>query len=479
MTPRAGAIRFGTSGWRGIVGEEFTLPRVRAVVRGLARLLRERGEPSRVLLGSDARPGGARLVAEAALVLAAEGLRVERATGVTATPVLARAVARRRHGAGVQFTASHNPAAYHGLKVIASNGSVLGPGPTRRLERLANRALREPPSLPRTAAATPGRALDLVPEYRAALLARLDREAFARARPRIGYDAMHGAGAGVLDALLTELGARVAGYRCGRDARFGGASPDPVPERLGGLADAVAAARGVRLGLATDGDADRYAAVDASGRVLSATEAVALLVDHLARSGRIRNGVAISVATGSLVERVARAHGLTVRRHPIGFKFLSAALLSGEADCAGEESGGFVWAAHGRDKDGILSGALLAEIVATSGAPLGVRLAALEREHGPCHCGRTAVEASPRRRERLAALRADPPTRVGRARVVSVEARDGLRLGLADGFVMLRASGTEPVVRIYAEAPSARALQGRLSAGARWLAVNPSGNLPV
>ncbi|HKJ23667.1 MAG TPA: phosphoglucomutase/phosphomannomutase family protein, partial [Myxococcota bacterium] len=228
---------------------------------------------------------------------------------------------------------------------------------------------------------------------------------------------------------------------------------------------------------ATDGDADRYAAVDASGRILSATEAVALLVDHLARCGRIRRGVAISVATGSLVERVARAHGLAVTRHPIGFKHLSAALLSGAADCAGEESGGFVWAAHGVDKDGILAAALLAEIVAVTGAPLGERLAALEREHGPSHCGRVAVAARPGVRDRLAALRADPPARVGSAGVVSVDRRDGLRLALPDGFVMLRASGTEPAVRVYAEAPSARALRARLALGARWLAPHSSGNL--
>ncbi|HKJ23489.1 MAG TPA: phosphoglucomutase/phosphomannomutase family protein, partial [Myxococcota bacterium] len=257
---RDGAIRFGTSGWRGVLGDEFTLARARAVVRGVARLLRERGEPARVVLSADARPGGARLVREAAAVLASEDVRVERATGVTATPVLARAVARRRAGAGITFTASHNPVAYQGLKVFASSGSVLDVGPTRRLERLANRALGEAAPARRRGSGAPGRAVDLVPEYRAALLGRLDREAFARSRPRVLYDALHGAGAGVLDGLLAEAGARVAGRRLARDARFGGAGPDPVPARLGDLARAVAASRGARVGLATDGDADRYAA---------------------------------------------------------------------------------------------------------------------------------------------------------------------------------------------------------------------------
>jgi len=472
----AGTIRFGTSGWRGVIGEEFTLPRARAVARGLARLLLESGEPARVLLGSDARPGGARLCRETASLLVAEGVRVERAEGVVPTPVLARAVAKRRHGAGVIFTASHNPVAYQGLKVFASSGAVLEPAPTRRLEQLANRALGEPEPEPSGTPAAAGREVDLVPEYRAALLQRLDLDAFARVRPRVVFDAMHGAGAGVLDRVLADAGARVAGRRLGRDARFGGAGPDPVPERLADLAHAVGAARGPCLGLATDGDADRYAAVDASGRILSATQAVALLVDHLARLGRIRRGVAISVATGSLVERVARAHGLAVTRQPIGFKWLSAALRSGEADCAGEESGGFVWAAHALDKDGILAGALLAEIVATSGASLGARLAKLEREHGASHCGRVAVAGSPECRDRLTALQADPPARVGGLSVGAVETRDGLHLALPDGFLMLRASGTEPAVRVYAEATTARALRARLAVGARWLGFDSSGN---
>jgi len=263
------------------------------------------------------------------------------------------------------------------------------------------------------------------------------------------------------------------------DPLFGGRGPDPVVARLAPLAGAVARGRGLRLGLANDGDADRYAAIDASGRVLSASQAVALLVDHLARQGRIRRGVAISVATGSLVERVAHGHGLRVARHPVGFRWLTAALLRGEADCAGEESGGFAWAAHGVDKDGILAGALLAEIVASTGAPLGERLTTLERRYGASHCGRTQVADRPACQHRLTRLRRDPPTRVDGAQVDAVDLRDGLRLALSDGFLMLRASGTEPLVRIYAEAPTASTLRARLALGARWLAPHASGNLAI
>jgi phosphomannomutase len=239
-----------------------------------------------------------------------------------------------------------------------------------------------------------------------------------------------------------------------------------VPERLGLLSAEVRARRAARLGIATDGDADRFGAVDADGRPLSATEALALLVDHLARTGRVHRGVAISTATGTLVERVANSHGLEVRRHPIGFKHLSRALTAGEADVAGEESGGFAFAGFGRDKDGILAGCLLAELLAVARAPLHTRLAELVRQHGRSACGRTAFPANARAREALEALACAPPRRIDGAVVGEVSVGDGLRFGLDDGFLMLRLSGTEPVLRVYAEAPGPRLLRRRLAAGA-------------
>jgi phosphoglucomutase len=468
-----GSIRFGTSGWRGVIGEEVTLSRAYALARAVGRWLRESGAPARALVARDARPGGEALAREATAALGAERIRVVRAAGVTPTPVVTGAVVARGFGAGLIFTASHNPPAYHGLKVIGADGSVLAQEPSRRIEQLAEAWLAAPGARPSRGAGT---VVDLVPDYLEALGDRLDRAALAAARPRVLYDAMHGAGAGVLDRLLARAGARVETLHARHDARFGGQAPDPEPGRLAALAAAVRGARGLRLGLASDGDADRYAAVDADGRILSATQLLALLVDHLARSGRVSRGVAISVATGSLVERVARAHGLEVSRHPIGFTWLSRVLLDGRADCAGEESGGFAWAVHGVDKDGLLACALLAELVATSRAPLGTRLAELERRHGACHCGRLAVPARAAGRERLAALSQAPPARVAGARVRDVDRRDGLRLGLGDGFLMLRGSGTEPALRVYAEAPSAAGLRARLALGARWLGADASGN---
>jgi phosphomannomutase len=270
-------------------------------------------------------------------------------------------------------------------------------------------------------------------------------------------------GAGIVDRLLRRLGAQVEMRRGAPDPRFGGGPPDPVPARLRGLARGVREG-GFALGIASDGDADRFALVDARGRLLSETEALALLVDHLGATRKRLRGVALSLATGTLAERAARARGLAVERVGLGFSPLSAALRERRADVAGEESGGFAWRPMGHDKDGILAAALAVEAAARE--PLHERLARLERAHGRSACGRIAVPASPRARDALLRLGESPPARVAGARVAAAERGDGIRVRFADGFLYWRASGTEPVIRVYAEAGSRAALARRLAAGA-------------
>ncbi len=467
-------IRFGTSGWRGVLGEEFTFARARAAVRGVGEWLSARSAGARVLVGHDRRFLGERFAEQACGVLAACGLRPLRVRGTVATPVVAHALRARRAELALVFTASHNPPEYQGLKVLGPGGASLGAEETRHIEGLADAALGR--AVPEAEAR--GRPLELVEPYLSALLACVDADAFRRRGLVVHYDALHGAGAGVLDEALRRLGARVSPSHLGADPSFGGAAPDPLPERLLGLRRALVRGRGLRLGLATDGDADRYAAVDADGTPLRESEALALLVDHLARAGRVKRGVALSIATGSLVERVASAHGLPVTRHPIGFKYLAASFAAGQADVAGEESGGFAWSRLSFDKDGVLAGCLLAELVAAARTSLGERLRELRRRFGPSACGRIAVEADAPARAALAACLEDPPPRVGSSPVRAVSRADGLRLGLDDGFLLLRASGTEPRLRIYAEAPDEARLARRLAAGRRLLRDTHGGRSP-
>lgn len=462
---RAAPIRFGTSGFRGVLGEGFSEERVSALVAAVA-LHAQQSEPGgSVLVAHDTRFLADRFAERAARIVLAAGLHPLRVTRPIPTPVASHAVRARRCVAGLVFTASHNPPEYLGLKVVAPDGGAAPRDLTDRLERRAEQLLEQGPP---PEAELRGRGVDCTSPYLTALLARLDVGAIRRARIRVFYDALHGTGAGVLDEALRRAGARVAVRRAEPDPRFGGISPDPVAEHLGSLRREVADARGLRLGLASDGDADRYGVVDADGRVLSATEAVALLVDHLARRGRLAGGVAISVATGSLVERVAGDHGLAVERHPIGFRSLSSALVSGAAAAAGEESGGFAWG-PATDKDGILAGCLLVECLADARKPLSAALGSFYRRHGRSACGRAAVAAEPGSARALERLARVAPRRFDGVAVRNVERCDGIRLELEDGFLLVRLSGTEPVVRLYAEAPGPRRLSRRLRAGRDWL----------
>ncbi|CAG0990184.1 phosphomannomutase [Myxococcaceae bacterium] len=459
-------IRFGTSGWRGILGDDFTFDRVRAAVAAIGDELARDRRGVRVLVGHDRRFLGERFAALAAAILAGRGLRPIVVRGAVPTPAFARAVRARRAVAGLLFTASHNPPEYQGLKLFDSYGASAPSDATRAVERRAAAWLRAARAAP---CAPIGRSVEIVTDYLASLLRELDRDRIRRAGLRVVYDAMHGAGAGVLDRALRRSGAEVEVLRGAPDPGFGGEAPDPLPERLAALRRSVRAQVGPAIGIATDGDADRFAIVDSDGRVLSEMESAALLLDHLATTGRVRRGVALSSATGGLVERVARAHGLDVSFHPLGFKHLSRALRLGIADFAGEESGGFALAPFAFDKDGILAGCFMAELRATTLRPLRQRLRALERALGASASGRSAIAADPRSLGALEKLHEAPPGRVAGCAVREVVCCDGVRLGLDDGFVMLRASGTEPLVRVYAEAPDAPTLARRLRAGARLL----------
>jgi len=462
-------ILFGTSGWRGILAEDFTVERARAAVSGVAGWLNEAAAAGPVLVAHDRRFLGERFAQLAAAVLAAGGIRPILVRGAVATPVVSHGVVRARAAAALVFTASHNPPAYQGLKVLGASGGSLMADATRRIEELAAQALAQGPEAAGLRAAAP-RSVDLVAPYVADLLRQIDRSALRSAGLSVVYDALHGSGAGVLDLALRRCGVSVLTLHGEADPNFGGLSPDPVPERLRGLMRAVRAGSGLRIGLATDGDADRLAVVDGAGRWLDETHTLALLIDHLARSGRVRRGVALSVATGSLVERVASSYGLSVKRLPIGFKHLTQALQDGSADVAGEESGGFALEEFARDKDGIFAGCLLAERVATMRRPLHACVRELERLFGASACGRTSVPATEPASRALASLTETPPPRIGREVVCGADTSCGLRLEFADGFLMLRASGTEPVIRLYGEAPDARRLARRLAAGARLLA---------
>jgi len=472
-------IRFGTGGWRGTLGDEVTAPRVRALVQGVAGWLADRASAARsttssdptrsreIVLARDARLLGGELLTGAAAVLKRCGFDPLAVPGPVPTPVVVHAVTARAAAAGLVFTASHNPASDHGVKVIGPGGASLAKRDCQQIEALAQQALRAPFS---TLAGFRPRAFDPVPAY----LRRVSECLELTQRPARGltvyYDALGGAGTRVALELLRRAGARVEALLA-ESIEPPQAPPDPSPARLRELARRIERGRGLRIGLATDGDADRFAAVDELGQCLNATEAFALLVDHLAAAGRIREGVGVSPALGSLVTRVAAVHGLRVERLPMGFSHAVRALREGRVELAGDESGGVAWSRVHCDKDGLLACALLAERVAARRVGLQDDRRTLRRFGSP-HCDRRSVPATPDVRGHLQRWLDRPLQTVAGERVARTEVMGSgstLRLAFPDGFLMLRASGTEAVVRIYAEARTARKLQRRLDAGSQLL----------
>jgi len=454
---------FGTDGWRDVIGDGFTVPRVRRAVHGYATYLAERG-PGLVLVGHDTRFGGPRFARAAAEVLAAAGHEVRVHVGPVPTPVLSFAVRHLGASGGVMLTASHNPGEYNGVKIKGPYGGTADAATYAEVARRAN-AVRDDdvpwrplPSLER---------FDVADAYFEHLARLLDLDALRAWRGTLVHDAMHGAASGWFErfAAWAELSCRVVTMRSQPDPLFGGTHPEPIPDLLGALAERLADAEpGLALGLATDGDGDRLGVVPGGARPLNSHQTLALLVDRLARRGG-RGRVVHTVTVSRLVPRLARLRGLDVVETKVGFKYLIEELLAGGVLIAGEESGGYAVAGHVPERDGILMGLLVLEALA-AGGDLVARFAELEAETGWRHAYDRLDLHVPDMRAVAAVMAAleHAPAEFAGAPVRAVDRRDGVRLFLGDDrWLIFRGSGTEPVLRLYCEGPDAETVRRTLA----------------
>ena len=466
----APAMRFGTSGWRAVLAEEFTFANVRVVCQAIAAHLLQDGLGDRgVIVGYDGRFLGERFAQTAAEVVAGNGIPVQLCDRATPSPAVAFHVLQRRLAGGITISASHNPAEYNGVKFTPAWGGPALPETTAAIEQRADAlvATGVVSAVPWERAQTEGlgHRFDPRPDYLAALERLVDLAAVRGARLTIVADPMYGAARGYLDDALRRAGVRVTVLHDRRDPYFGGRRPDPTAAALAELGETVQR-EGAALGLATDGDADRFGIVDRDGTPVEANLILALLLDYLAESRRWTGAVARSVATTQLIDRVAAARGLRVVETPVGFKYLGDLLARGEVLMGGEESAGLAIAQHVPDKDGILACLLVAEMVARTGQSLTHLLAGLFRRVGRLYAAREDVPLTETLRARLVAVMADPPPSFASARVVRVNRLDGCKLVLADGaWFLFRPSGTEPLVRCYAEGESPARVAALLEAG--------------
>ena len=453
-------IKFGTSGWRGILAEDFTLDNVRVVTQAIADFLRaEKCGELGLVVGYDSRFMGERFARETARVLAGSGVPVFLCKRDTPTPTIAYEIMRRGTAGAINFTASHNPYEYNGIKFSTAWGGPALPEVTAEIERLANAMLGQVcyRDMPLDQAVRAGlvQEIDPMPDYLENLRGKVNLDAIGRSGMTVVFDPMYGAGRDYVDSLLVESGLLVQTINGARDPYFGGLPPDPSPNHLNDLISRVKGDRRIVLGLATDGDADRYGIIDADGAFIEPNYILALLYDYLIRRKGESGDAARSVATSHFIDAVAAHHGYVVRETPVGFKYIGEFIRDNEIVIGGEESAGLSLRGHVPDKDGVLACLLVAEMVAVEGKTLGQLLADLYRRVGEFHTARKNLRLSTELAAKIGAKLASPPDQLAGKSVKELVTTDGVKMILEDGsWALFRKSGTEPVVRVYTEAAS-------------------------
>ncbi len=461
-------IRFGTSGWRGLMGAEFTFHNVRVVVQAIANHLRKKfpDQPISVAVAYDTRFLSERYALEAAKLLSKNGINVYLSERDAPSQALAFQVIKRRCHGGINFTASFNPPRYNGLKFNVESGAPALPEVTEAIEDEVRRLMPEFSHVPYYAPNESVKRIDLQADYLGYLQGKINFAAIREAGVRVGVDLLYGTSREYLDEILEENGIEVEGIHGYLDPYFGGVIPSCTEDNLAEL-KALVLERGCHLGIATDADGDRFGIIDDRGSFVHQNFILALLLDYLVRVKGWRGGVARSIATTHLLDRIARSYDLRLYKTKVGFKYMADLFLKGHIIFGGEESACIAVKDHLPEKDGIFAGLLVAEMLAVSGASLSRLREELFDRYGRTTGGQRDVPLTPERAKKLKALIQSPPAKVGTRKVVSYETIDGLKLDIGDdAWVLLRYSGTEPLIRCYAEAGNARELGELLRRGA-------------
>jgi len=465
------SIHFGTSGWRAVIADEFTFGGVRQVTEAICTHFENTAHANNpIVVGHDTRFLGERFAAECAGIVSANGFRALLCTEPTPTPVISHAILTESAVCGINFTASHNPPEYSGMKLSTSDGAPALPEITRHVESLISGA--RPSSFP-TGIKETGKTTYETYSPRLAYLADLENKinfnVIAGANGRYGFDPLWGTGRGYLDEALRRHGLQVETIHDWRDVLFGGRSPEPKASHLEELRTVVLSKRCV-LGLATDGDGDRFGVIDSNGAFITPNQLIAVLFDYLADSRKWKGGVARSVATSHLVDRVAGKRGLPVFETPVGFKYIGELINEDKIILGGEESAGLSIKGHYPEKDGILACLLAAEAVAARSASLTEQLNALYAQVGRLESGRIGVRLTPELMGSLGEKLRQDASNIGGRQVEETNRTDGVKFIFADGsWLLMRPSGTEPIVRIYAESESAKDLEVLLEQGRKYL----------
>lgn len=468
-------IRFGTDGWRAVISETFTFNNLRLLAQAIADLIMEdsaNGESPHVVVGFDTRFLSDRYANEVARVMAGNGIKALLTDSDAPTPAVSYAVKATGAAGGVMITASHNAPRYNGVKLKAAYGGSASKDQGRRVEahlRNNEERARGPNLIDMEFGLNQGLIEKFNParDYYAHLRELVDLDVICSANLQPIHDAMYGSARRYIKGLLGGVGCQVHEIRAEMNPGFGGIHPEPLGKYLAALNAAIQSGAG-NVGLATDGDGDRIGAMDGQGRFVDPHRIFALILRYLVEERQMRGLVVRSVSTTRMIDRLCKRYDLPLVETPVGFNHIADLMMTNDVLIGGEESGGISIKGHIPEGDGVLIGLLLLEVIAQAGRPLEDLVDDLEQDVGPAHYDRTDLQLRRPvdKAQMVARLRDDAPPRIAGLKVAEVSTVDGVKYIMEDeSWLLIRPSGTEPVLRVYAEGRSQAVNEGLLAFG--------------
>lgn len=447
-------IKFGTDGWRAIMNDTFIISNVRIVAQAIADYLKEEGINDKgIVIGHDTRFFAEQFARECASVMLGNDIPVYMARRALPTPITAYSIKVYDTAGAIMLTASHNPPDYNGIKFIPKYAGPASPDITEKIER----SIKKNIGGERTLLASPEgheklHEIEPFPEYTSHLETLVDFNKLRQTQLRVVLDPMYGAAQGLMDVLLAEAGCTVETIHNYRDTLFGGSYPDPSEKHLTELKDEVIRTKS-DLGLALDGDADRFGAIDYDGTYILPNQVLSLLAVHLLKNRGLTGSIVRTVATTHLLDEIARDYDTEAVETPVGFKYIAQVMMDRPVVVGGEESGGLSIQGHIPEKDGLLADMLLAEMVAYEQKPLTQILDEIYAKYGKFYSRRLDIHyPAEKKSELLQRLKNEPPSDIADDKLAEVRAVDGVKYILESGdWILIRPSGTEPLIRVYIE----------------------------
>ncbi len=451
-------IKLGTDGWRAVISDDFTFANVRIVAQAIRDFLKDEYKSEKkisTIVGYDPRFMSEKYAEIVAKNFVANGIDVVVTDRPSPTPAVAYAIKEKKLNGGVMITASHNPPYYNGVKYKAFYAGSADPGIVGKIEKKLHKSEPKRITTTKFLKSKLKRYENICPAHLRFLSSYLDWKMFKKKKFKVLVDVMHGAADSYVENLLSKTKNKVVTIRSNRDAYFGGVNPEPVTKNIKPLTEGVKKGK-FDIGIVTDGDVDRIGIVGPNGKRLTGHKVIALLLLHLLEDRKMTGEVVQTICGTVLIDNICEKYGLKMHETPVGFKYICDLMRSRDILIGGEEAGGIGFKNYIPERDGILSGLLVLEMMAYRGQTLPEILKGIESEYGSFHYKRTDTRYSDKLKQKLmSTLKSNPPAKVLNKKVVRVNAKDGVKLILEDkSWLLLRFSGTEPILRIYSEAPT-------------------------